>query len=44
MITVYSNRIEILSRGTIDSAQTIEEFYLGESVSVNEILSEIFLN
>lgn len=42
MITVYSNRIEILSRGTIAPAQTIEGFYLGESVPVNEKLSEIF--
>lgn len=42
MITVYSNRIEILSRGTIAPAQTIEGFYLGESVPVNERLSEIF--
>ena len=42
MITVYSNRIEILSRGTIASVQTIEELYLGESVPVNEKLSKIF--
>lgn len=42
MITVYSNRIEILSRGTIAPAQTIEGFFLGESVPVNEKLSEIF--
>ena len=42
MITVYSNRIEILSRGTIAPSQTIEGFYLGESVPVNEKLSEIF--
>ena len=42
MITVYSNRIEILSRGTIAPAQTMEGFYLGESVPVNEKLSEIF--
>lgn len=43
MITVYSNRIEILSRGTIDSKQTIEGFYLGESIPVNKKLSDIFL-
>ena len=43
MITVYRNRIEILSRGTIDSKQTIEGFYLGESVPVNQKLSDIFL-
>lgn len=42
MISVFSNRIEILSRGTIAPAQTIEGFYLGESVPVNEKLSEIF--
>ena len=43
MISVFSNRIEILSRGTIPSAQTMEGFFLGESVPVNEKLSEIFL-
>ncbi len=42
MVTVFSDRIEILSRGTIAPAQTIEGFYLGESVPVNEKLSEIF--
>ena len=42
MITVFSNRIEILSRGTIAPAQTLEGFYLGESVPVNEKLSDIF--
>ena len=42
MITVYSNRIEILSRGTLAPSQTLEVFYLGESVPVNEKLSEIF--
>ena len=43
MISVFSNRIEILSRGTLAPAQTMEGFYLGESVPVNEKLSEIFL-
>lgn len=43
MITVYSDRIEILSRGTLDPKQTIEGFFLGESVPVNEKLSDIFL-
>lgn len=43
MITVYSNRIEILSRGTLDSKQTIEGFYMGESIPVNQRLSDIFL-
>ena len=43
MISVFSNRIEILSRGTLPPAQTMEGFFLGESVPVNEKLSEIFL-
>ncbi len=43
MITVYSNRIEILSRGTLAPGQTINGFYLGESVPVNRKLSDIFL-
>ena len=43
MITVYSDRIEILSRGTIPHEQTIEGFFSGVSVPVNKKLSEIFL-
>lgn len=43
MITVYSNRIEILSRGVLPPSQTLEVFYLGESIPVNEKLSVIFL-
>ncbi len=43
MITVYSNRIEILSRGTLAPSQTIEGFYKGESIPVNQKLSDIFL-
>ena len=43
MITIYSNRIEILSRGSLAPKQTIEGFYLGESVPVNQKLSDIFL-
>ena len=43
MISVFSDRIEILSRGTLPPAQTMEGFFLGESVPVNEKLSEIFL-
>ena len=43
MISVFSDRIEILSRGTLAPAQTMEGFYLGESIPVNEKLSEIFL-
>ena len=43
MVSVFTDRIEILSRGTIPPAQTMEGFYLGESVPVNDKLSEIFL-
>lgn len=43
MITVYSDRIEILSRGKLPPKQTIDGFYLGESVPVNRKLSDIFL-
>ena len=43
MISVFSDRIEILSRGSLPPAQTMEGFYLGESIPVNEKLSEIFL-
>ena len=43
MISVFSNRIEILSRGALAPTQTLEGFLRGESVPVNEKLSEIFL-
>lgn len=43
MISVFTDRIEILSRGTLAPAQTMEGFFLGESIPVNEKLSEIFL-
>ncbi len=43
MITIFSDRIEILSRGTIAPKQTMEGFYKGESVPVNQGLSDIFL-
>ena len=43
MITVFSDRIEILSRGTIPPGQTIEGFFAGESVPVNPKLSDMFL-
>lgn len=43
MISVFSDRIEILSRGTLAPGQTMEGFFLGESIPVNEKLSEIFL-
>ena len=39
MITVYSDRLEILSRGKLPPKQTIAGFYLGESVPVNQKLS-----
>lgn len=42
MVSVFSDRIEILSRGTLAPSQTMEGFYLGESIPVNEKLSEIF--
>lgn len=42
MITVYSNRIEILSRGTLDPKQTIEGFYMGESIPVNQNCRKYF--
>ena len=35
MISIFSDRIEILSRGSLPPAQTMEGFYLGESVPVN---------
>ena len=43
MITIYSNRIEILSRGTIGNDQTMEGFFEGESKPINRELSDIFL-
>ena len=43
MITVYSNRIEILSRGGIAPGQTKEGFYSGVSIPINQKLSDIFL-
>ena len=43
MITVFSDRIEILSRGTIPPGQTMEGFYAGESVPVNQKLSDMLL-
>ena len=43
MMTVYSDRIEILSRGTLGNDQTMEGFFEGESKPVNKELSDIFL-
>lgn len=43
MFTVFTDRIEILSRGPIPHGQTIEGFFRGESIPVNARLSEIAL-
>lgn len=43
MFTSFKNRIEILSRGTLPPKQTVDGFYAGESVPVNEALSKIFI-
>lgn len=43
MITIYNDRIEILSRGELAPLQTINGFYKGHSIPVNEKLSELFL-
>ena len=43
MITVFSNRIEILSRGPLAPGQTRQGFYQGESIPVNQKLSDLFL-
>ena len=43
MFTGSRGRIEILSRGDLPSKQTVEGFFSGESVPVNQKLSDIFL-
>ena len=43
MITFYSDRIEIMSRGTLSPLQTLEGFYKGHSIPINDKLSELFL-
>lgn len=43
MISVFSNRIEVLSRGSLPIGQTKDGFFRGESIPVNPKLSEIFL-
>ena len=43
MVTVFSDRIEILSRGTMPPEQTLDGFFAGESIPVNQKLSERFL-
>ncbi len=41
--TVFQDRIEILSRGTLPPKQTLDGFFAGESVPVNEKLAKIIL-
>lgn len=43
MVTVFSDRIEILSRGMLPPHQTMRGFFAGELIPVNRKLSEIFL-
>ena len=43
MFTGFRDRIEILSRGHLPPKQTVEGFFAGESVPVNQKLSDIFL-
>ena len=43
MITFFNDRIEILSRGSLAPLQTINGFYEGHFVPVNDYLSEMFL-
>lgn len=41
--TVYQDRIEILSKGLLPPKQTMDGFFAGESVPVNEKLARIIL-
>lgn len=43
MVTVFSDRVEILSHGAMAPTQTMEGFFHGMSVPVNRSLSDIFL-
>lgn len=43
MVSIFSDRIEILSRGSLPRGQTLEGFFEGESVPVNEELAHIFM-
>lgn len=43
MISVFSDRIEIFSRGALPTNQTLNSFFLGESKPVNQGLADIFL-
>ena len=41
MFTAYQDRIEILSRGNLPPKQTMKGFFAGESVPVNQVLSNV---
>lgn len=43
MVTFYENRVEIVSFSSLAPNQTVEGFYKGRSIPVNEELSTIFL-
>lgn len=43
MFTAYQDRIEILSRGNLPPKQTVEGFFAGESIPVNQALSDVFI-
>ena len=43
MFTFYSDRIEILSHGSLSPKLTIQDFYKGKSEPTNKKLSDIFL-
>lgn len=43
MVTVFSDRVEILSHGPMAPTQTMEGFFRGASVPVNRSLSDVFL-
>lgn len=43
MISVFTDRIEILSHGGLGVEQDLEGFYNGVSIPVNEVLASIFL-
>ena len=43
MFTAFQDRIEILSRGNLPPKQTMEGFFAGESVPVNQALSDVFI-
>ena len=43
MFTAYQDRIEILSRGNLPPKQTMKGFFAGESVPVNQALSNVLI-